>query len=81
MQADNEDDFLDQVSNLLVEVGGYALVHLVLGAEEDGPEMIACTWPAPLTTCTRKPSPIWDREPLARTGSVRVSYQGHPSGQ
>jgi HD-GYP domain-containing protein (c-di-GMP phosphodiesterase class II) len=41
MQADNEDDFLDQVSNLLVEVGGYALVAFVLGAEEDGPEMIA----------------------------------------
>jgi PAS domain S-box-containing protein len=34
MQADDEDDFLDQVSNLLVEVGGYALVAFVLGADE-----------------------------------------------
>ncbi|MGA2970553.1 MAG: HD domain-containing phosphohydrolase [Acidimicrobiales bacterium] len=40
IQADNEDEFLNQVSNLLVEVGGYALVAFVLGAEEDEPEMI-----------------------------------------
>jgi HD-GYP domain-containing protein (c-di-GMP phosphodiesterase class II) len=41
IQAENEDEFLDQVTNLLVEVGGFALVAFVLGAEEDGPEMIA----------------------------------------
>ena len=40
MQADDEDDFLDQVSNLLVEVGGYALVAFVLGADEANEEMI-----------------------------------------
>lgn len=40
IQAENEDEFLDQVSDLLVEVGGYALVAFVLGAEENEPEMI-----------------------------------------
>ena len=40
IQADDEDDFLDQVSNLLVEVGGYALVAFVLGDDEDNPDMI-----------------------------------------
>jgi HD-GYP domain-containing protein (c-di-GMP phosphodiesterase class II) len=40
IQADDEDDFLDQVSNLLVEVGGYALVAFVLGDDEESPDMI-----------------------------------------
>jgi putative nucleotidyltransferase with HDIG domain len=40
IQADDEDDFLDQVSNLLVEVGGYALVAFVLGENDDRPGMI-----------------------------------------
>jgi HD-GYP domain-containing protein (c-di-GMP phosphodiesterase class II) len=41
MQAVDEDQFLAAVSNLLVNVGGYALVAFVLGADDDGPEMIA----------------------------------------
>jgi HD-GYP domain-containing protein (c-di-GMP phosphodiesterase class II) len=40
IQADDEDEFLDKVSNLLVEVGGYALVAFVLGETEDSPDMI-----------------------------------------
>jgi response regulator RpfG family c-di-GMP phosphodiesterase len=41
IQAENEDEFLDNVTRTLVGVGGYALVAFVLGEEEDGPEMIA----------------------------------------
>jgi len=41
MQAVDEDQFLAAVSNLLVNVGGYALVAFVLGADDDAPEMIA----------------------------------------
>jgi response regulator RpfG family c-di-GMP phosphodiesterase len=40
IQADDEDGFLDKVSNLLVDVGGYALVAFVLGETEDSPDMI-----------------------------------------
>jgi HD-GYP domain-containing protein (c-di-GMP phosphodiesterase class II) len=40
IHADNEDDFLDQVSHLLVDVGGYALVAFVLGETEESPDMI-----------------------------------------
>jgi HD-GYP domain-containing protein (c-di-GMP phosphodiesterase class II) len=41
IQAVDEDDFLDQVSHLLVDVGGYALVAFVLGETDDSPDMIA----------------------------------------
>ncbi len=40
IHADNEDDFLDQVSHLLVDVGGYALVAFVLGETEESPDMV-----------------------------------------